>query len=94
MNLFIADLQGTGTGRGDCPSITWHGKKAEPEKMTNVQTWENKTLLLGGSWNGGFMHMQRARQIGSKYKASASLKTFFLAEFVCELGMLSDLWGH
>lgn len=41
------------------------------------------------------MHTQQARQIGSQYKASASLKTFFfLAEFVCELGMLSDLWGH
>lgn len=43
------------------------------------------------------MYTQRARQIGSKNKASASLKTFFfffLAEFVCKLGMLSDLWGH
>lgn len=63
--------------------------------MTSVETWESKTFLLGGSWNGGFMHTQQARQIGSQYKASASLKTFFfLAEFVCELGMLSDLWGH
>lgn len=62
---------------GNCPSITWHCKKAETEKMTSVETWESKTFLLGGSWNGGFMHTQQARQIGSQYKASASLKTFF-----------------
>lgn len=48
MNLFIADLKGTRTERAqqeNHPSLTWHSKKAVPEKMTNVQTWESRTFL-------------------------------------------------
>lgn len=48
MNLFIADLKGTRTERaqrGDRLSLTWHGRKAAPEKMTDVQAWESRTFL-------------------------------------------------
>lgn len=48
MNLFIADLKGTRTERAqqeNHPSLTWHSKKAVPEKMTSVQTWESRTFL-------------------------------------------------